>query len=341
MSKFNAGGILVLIIVFVQMAGCGPHEDMDRDWDRFRMRFIRPEGRLVDPQQDNLTHSEGQGVAMLLAEHFDDPETFASLWKWTRAHLQTRPDHLLSWSWSRSKGVVDHNNATDGDLLVAWALARAGQHWGNQAYLEDARAIARDIRSNLVRKDRRGLLLLPGKEGFEKPGYTVLNLSYWVFPAFSTLERLDPAPEWEMLRNAGITLLKESRFGRWGLPPDWIALGETPDLAPGFSDRFGYDAVRIPLYLMWAGLDTPPIMEPFRSFWSSFTGAGFIPAWANLRDDSIDSHDAPAGVKAIVQLTLDAQNRRDTSLPVLGAESGYYSAALLLMCKLMLAGRNG
>lgn len=316
-----------------------PGRTVDPDWARFRTRFILPDGRLVDHEQDNMSHSEGQGIALLLAVHYDDSETFAKLWGWTQANLQTRPDSLLTWSWSPDNGIGDHNNATDGDLLVAWALARAGKRWGNQAYLDQGRAIARDIRMKLVRKDRRGLVLLPGMKGFEKSDYVILNLSYWVFPAFSALERLDPAPEWGMLRNTGVTLIKESRFGRWGLPADWIALGEELALAPGFSGRFGYDAVRIPLYLIWDGLDTAAMLEPYRSFWSYFNGAGFTPAWTSLTDDSIGSYDAPAGIKAIEQLTMDTRNRQNTVLPALKADSKYYSAALLLLCKFMLTDR--
>ena len=322
------------------MTACTPGRPPEHDWVQFRAQFIRPEGRLVDPAQNELTHSEGQGIALLLAVHYDDPATFAAVWSWTQTHLQTRSDRLLSWSWSPDSGLKDHNNATDGDLLVAWALARAGKRWGNPAYLEAAQAIARDIRLKLVRTDRRGLVLLPGMEGFEKPGHLVLNLSYWVFPAFAELEVMDPAPEWQALRTTGITLLKESRFGRWGLPPDWIDLGETLVLAADFPSRFGYDAVRIPLYLMWAGLDEPPMLESYRSFWGYFTGSGFLPAWTNLTDDSIDSYDAPPGMRAIARLTMVAPNRPETALPALEANSPYYSAALLMLCKLMLAEWN-
>lgn len=276
----------------------------------------------------------------MLAVHYDDPETFASVWKWTRSHLQTRPDRLITWSWSPATGVRDPNNATDGDLLVAWALGRAGKRWKNATYLKEARIISRDIRKGLLRKDSRGLVLLPGMEGFEKSGGPVVNLSYWVFPALRELEELDPAPEWQALRTTGIALLQEGRFGRWGLPADWIAVSETLAPAPDFPTRFGYDAVRIPLYLMWAGLDTPQLLEPFGDYWGYFSGARFIPAWTNLDDDSIDSYDASPGIRAIAQLALAAPALSEASLPPLNTDSGYYSSALLLMCKVMLAERH-
>jgi endo-1,4-beta-D-glucanase Y len=333
---------VVLILLAAQAAGCTPDRLPEQDWEQFRGHYIRPEGRLVDPIQNEITHSEGQGIALILATHYNDRATFDRVWEWTKSHLQVRPDRLLAWSWSPDGGVMDLNNATDGDLLTAWALARAGARWENMAYLEEAHAIARDIRLKLIRTDRRGQVLLPGIEGFEKPEHRILNLSYWIYPAFTELQALDPAPEWQELRLTGLSLLKESRFGRWGLPPDWIELGETPVVASNFPPRFGYDAVRIPLYLMWAGLEEPFILDPYRSFWGYFKGAGFLPAWTNLLDDSIDSHDAPPGIQAIARLLLAAPNRPSTALlPELEINNQYYSDALILLCQVMLAERNG
>jgi len=320
-------------------SGCTPGNQPDPDWTRFRSHFILPDGRLVDRGKEGISHSEGQGFALLLAVHYDDPATFASVWKWTRSHLQTRPDKLLSWSWAPATGVHDPNNATDGDLLVAWALGRAGKRWKDPRYLKEAQLIARDIREKLVRRNSHGLLLLPGMEGFEGPGRQVINLSYWVFPALQELATLDPAPEWQALRTTGIALLQRSRFGRWGLPADWVDLADAPVPAADFPVRFGYDAVRIPLYLIWAGLDTPRLLGPYRDYWNYFQGAGFLPAWTDLGDDSIDSYDASPGIHAIAMLTLATPNLSRAGLPALNPDSGYYSSALLLLCKTVLAER--
>ena len=321
------------------ISGCTPASGPDPEWIRFRTHFIQPDGRLVDPGRDGISHSEGQGFALLLAVHYNDPATFALVWKWTRSHLQTRPDKLLSWSWTPSVGVRDHNNASDGDVVIAWALGRAGQRWKNPGYLKDARFIARDIREKLLRNNSRGLLLLPWMDGFEKSQGPVLNLSYWVFPALQELETVDPAPEWQSLRKSGLALLQESHFGRWGLPADWVDVADAPVPAADFPAHFGYDAIRIPLYLMWAGLGTPQLLEPYRNYWRYFNGARFIPSWTDLGDDSVDSHDASAGIHAIARLTLAAPNISRVSLPPLNPDSGYYSSALLLLCKVMLAER--
>lgn len=327
---------LLLPGALLTLAACAPAPDTKSEWTQFRRQFIQPDGRLVDPGRQGWSHSEGQGFAMILAVHHDDAVTFANAWNWARTHLQVREDRLLAWSWAPGAGVSDTNNASDGDLIVAWALARAGKRWHEPAYTHAAREIAQAIRTRLLRRDGRGVVLLPGQDGFEKESGTTVNLSYWVFPAFAALAEVDPAPDWDALRDTGLKLLQESRHGRWGLPSDWTLLGETLVPSPDFPPRFGYDAIRIPLYLQWAGLATPQLLDPYRSYWSYFSGARFLPAWTDLTDDSVDSYDAAGGLRAIAAMTL-AKDGRHAALPALDTKAGYYPSVLLLLCKAMQA----
>ena len=310
------------------------------DWTLFKQRFMQPEGRIIDSgHSKNISHSEGQGMAMLLSVHYNDRVVFDTIWQWTRQNLQVRDDKLLAWQWSSDAGVSDKNNASDGDLFVAWALLRARDKWQDPAYLSAAMEIIQDIRQKLLRKTSRGVVLLPGMEGFEKDVGTIVNLSYWIFPAIQEISQIDVAPEWMELQQTGINLLLEAHFGRWGLPPDWILLSEKLASAPDFPSRFGYDAVRIPLYLIWGKLDTEQLLSPFQNFWEHFTGAKFLPAWTNLNDDSIDSYDASPGIRGIGRLTLDHSNFQKVELPPLDSTQDYYSSVLLLLNKLAVLER--
>lgn len=315
--------------------GCGPAQADNPDWMLFKQRFISPEGRVIDSGQGGISHSEGQGVAMLLATAQRDRTTFAGLWEWTRSHLQIRQDRLLAWRWVPGAGADDLNNATDGDLFVAWALLRAHDQWPEAGYRESAMAILEDVRHYLIHRDPRGPLLLPGREGFSKPEGVTVNLSYWLFPAFSEFDRALPDPLWRELGETGINVLLEAHFGRWGLPPDWLALGEKLAPAPDRPPRFGYDAVRIPLYLLWAGQTRPELLDPFRRYWRHFEGAHFLPAWTRLDDDSVDSHDAAPGIRAVAKLTFAAPGLHNTRLPPLDTTQDYFSASLLLLSGMM------
>lgn len=309
-------------------------------WKQFKQDFITPDGRVVDAGQGGISHSEGQGYAMLLAVHYDDRATFEQVWQWTRKNLQVRSDSLLSWSWSPQAGIMDKNNASDGDLIVAWALLRASVKWHLPDHLQSSRKIAQDIREKLIHKSEHGLVLLPGAEGFHKPEGDSINLSYWVFPALDEMGQADPAPEWEALSNNGIAILKYAHFGRWGLPPDWLTLTEQTKPTDGLSQRFGYNALRIPLYLLWSRRETPELLDPYREFWGYFKGARFLPAWTNLKDDSVDSYDASAGIHRVAQWLL-AYPRTPAPLKLVsGEKQGYYSSVLLLLTEVAMSERR-
>jgi len=327
---------LLLAPLAIALGACAA----DTDWDTFRKGFVEADGRVVDTGQARISHSEGQGFAMLFAVHYDDRATFDSLWQWTRRTLQVRDDALLAWRWDPQRGVTDRNNAADGDLLVAWALVRAGEKWRQPDYTAAAQRIAQDVRRKSLRRVAHGLVLLPGLEGFDKPDGMTVNLSYWVFPALPDIARADPAPEWEELAKAGITILQYSYFGRWRLPPDWLKLGERVTPGGPAPERFGYDAVRIPIYLLWSRRETDALMRPYRDFWGHFEGARVVPAFTNLKDDSVDSRGADAGIRAIAQVVAAYPRVSADRLPALDKEQPYYSAVLLLLCKVALRERG-
>jgi endoglucanase len=312
----------------------------DNDWDTFKQDFVEPEGRVIDTGQGSITHSEGQGFAMLFAVHYDDAATFGQLWRWTQKRLQVRDDALMAWRWDPQQGNSDRNNASDGDLLIAWALLRGGDKWQRAEYTAAGQRIARDVRGKLLKRVAHGLVLVPGMEGFDKPEGMTVNLSYWVFPALREIARADPAPMWTDLEKTGLDMLSYSRFGRWGLPPDWLKLGERVIPAEGFPERFGFDAVRIPLYLMWGRRETEALLKPYREFWGFFEGASFLPAWTDLRDDSVDTHGAGQGIRAIARMVADYPQAKASRLPALEKGQPYYSSALLLLCKMALRERG-
>lgn len=297
---------------------------LDAVYAAWKRAFLRPEGRVVDPDRKDITTSEGQGYGMILALAAGDRTWFDAMWTWTRQNLAVRKDALLAWRWIPGQGVTDDNDAADGDLLVAWALARASQTRPELA--APARTLAQTLRDKLLRDTPWGTVLLPAVEGFDTPKGQVVNLSYWVFPALADLQRIDPSPQWQALRDSGLKLLSIARFGRWGLPPDWLLLVNPLEPDPSRSWRYGYEAVRIPLYLAWAGLASADLLAPFRAFWGSFRCQGYLPAWTNFADDSIDSFGANPGMRA-VRDWIKTGRAPAVDLKTF-VDAGYYSATL-------------
>ncbi len=305
------------------------------DWQRYQQRFISAEGRVVDTGNQAISHSEGQGYGMLLAVAADDRAAFQRLWDWTRGHLQVRGDPLFVWKWVANDDdpVPDRNNATDGDLLIAWALWRAARRWGEPAYHAQALAIARALRSQLVQDSPYGPVLIPAGQGFARAGGWVLNLSYWVFPALAELAELDPDPLWGRLTQGGLRLLERARFGAWGLPPDWLALEDGLRPAAGFPARFGYDALRIPLYLCWAGLGEAPVVSRAVRFWDAF-GTQAPPAWVDLESGERADHPLSAGARVLAALVRAChQHGRTQGQGAWPQDGDYYSSTLYLLSR--------
>lgn len=243
-------------------------------WTAWATRFVTPEGRVVDDVNGGISHSESQGYGLILALAADDPDTFRRIWAWTRANLYVRKDGLAAWRWQPgpAPNVRDPNNATDGDILVAWALGVAGEAWSDPALTVASRRIARAVWDETVVKTPLGPALLPAVDGFagsaRKDG-PVVNPSYWVFPALTAFERLVPEHDWAAVATTGVDLLAATRTTQTGLPPEWASLaGRAAAPADGFPAVFGYNAVRVPLYLAWAGTVRRDALAPFMARWS-------------------------------------------------------------------------
>lgn len=307
-------------------------------WDAYKAAFLKSDGRIVDSGNQNATHSEGQGYGLLFAFHANDRASFQAIWHWTQTHLQIRQgDHLFAWRSLPERGVEDLNNASDGELLIAWALLLASEKWGNDAYRNAAQQILADVRAKLLRQWQGQTILLPGAHGFEHNGVFTVNLSYWVFPALRDFQRLAPAPEWQALEQSGLKLIEQARFGQWQLPPDWLELGELGEngeqLQPAKNrpPRFGYDAVRVPLHLVWADSANKALLQPFADFYQNAAKqTDHLPPWVDLVSGQLADYDAPQGMKSVAALLSHPPGKAQEP----AANEDYYSASLVLLANL-------
>src|SRR5690606_35742374 len=124
----------------------------------------------------------------LLAYLAGDAATFGRIWTFTRTEMMIRDDGLVAWSWdpTRFPRITDVNNATDGDLLIAYALALAGRAWNRPEYTAAATGLADAIGRVAIRRHGSRVILMPGAAGFgagDRADGPVVNLSYWVFEA--------------------------------------------------------------------------------------------------------------------------------------------------------------
>ncbi len=240
-------------------------------WRAYKARFVSEQGRVVDTANGGISHSEGQGYGMLLAVAAGDREAFERIWTWTRANLMVRDDQLIAWRWEPDKrpAVADMNDAS----VSAQATSRSpSEAWHEPEHQVAGRRIAVELgRKLLLPRAPQGPLILPAVAGFsaeDRADGPVVNLSYWVFPALDRVGLLAPEFDWRALARSGRRLIAAARFGSQRLPVEWISLsGAAPRPADGFPAEFGYNALRIPLYLAMAGITEPDLYAPFLALW--------------------------------------------------------------------------
>lgn len=302
------------------------------EWRAYAKRFISADGRVVDTGNNGISHSESMGYGLILAAAAKDRVVFDRLWTWVRANLMVRPDGLAAWKWEPGKGVTDTNNATDGDLLIALGLLRGAEAWRDPDLRKAALDLATAIRRTLISQIGDLTVLLPGATGFKRTNGAVLNPSYFVLPALQALADADPDEAWKSIIRCGLVLLAKARIGRWQLPADWIELDNDANVVPatGFKAQFGYDAVRVPLYLAWGGYRDPYYFRPYAVLANSFPNG--VPATVGLPGGGTGQARASTGMLAIHRLAAKlAQIGTEIAVPALAPEEDYYSTTLFLL----------
>lgn len=239
------------------------------DWQKYKEKFLDAGGRIIDDGNGGISHSEGQGYGLLLALLADSAADFELIWSFTRRELLLRDDGLAAWKWSPTEKphVIDINNATDGDILIAYALTLAGERWKRRDYLSAAAKIAEAVLEKTVTDYGGRTLLLPGVAGFsadDRDDGPVVNPSYWIFEAFPVLNRVAPSAKWKALGDGGQAMLDALQLGPRKTPADWVSAKTRLKAAQGFPAEFGYNALRIPLYLVRAGSDDTELLSRLR-----------------------------------------------------------------------------
>lgn len=307
------------------------------DWTWYAANFMRDDGRIVDNGNGFQSHTEGQGYGLIFAQANDDKQAFEKIFSWTEKNLKLPNSALHAWHYLPDSAlkVPDSNNATDGDLLIALALAFAGYRWQRHDYLKAASAIYKEVRLRLVQRVGGSYVLLPGLNGFTNSEGVVVNLSYYVMPSLMLATGLDDASMWQAVMRNGLALIRNGRFGRWKLPPDWLQVASHSghlSIAGQHPPRFSYDAVRVPLYLAWAGQMGSELMAGFENYWTAWPENN-LPAWVDLKTGERSPYSAPLGFYSVGG-ACDF-GHMGAMMPPVQKNDNYYSASLSMLSGLV------
>ena len=274
-------------------------------WEEYRDYFINEDGRVVDYYNGHVSHSEGQSYGMYLSVTYNDKETFDKLGKWAKDNLGVRADHLMAWKWGeRSKGtwgIIDYNNATDGDVLIAYALLKADKKWPGGNYKKEGLLIIKSLRENMSVNWKDFTILLPGYFGFDRGDSFIINPSYSIFAAYRYFAKVDEKAFWEKLYKDSLLLFIKTRFGALQLPADWVILNETGiSILYEKKPYFGYEAIRALLYISWE--EDFVIPGKLKKILDIYKKLDYIPLWVDIANDSISLTAAPGGFYAVYAL---------------------------------------
>ncbi len=363
-----ACGIVLVVLVVWAGGGCssGAGDDLEGRLDRmladswrgYRARFISPEGRVVRPENDRDSISEGQAYALLRAVWSRDQATFDLVYTWTEANLsrrRTHGDELLSWRWGQTApgrwGVLDANSASDADLDYALALILAERRWGRPTggqppYRDKALAVMRSILAKETVSDPRGgLWLTPGS--WIGPGLPLLlNPSYFSPAHYRVFHGVSGDGRWLRLLEtayaaAEVLTRRLGDLAGVGLVPDWCQLAApgTFQPAPGHSTAYGWEAVRLPWRLaldgLWFGQERSrrglreTLVPFFRQRWVAGRGLVAVYSYQGLPVVDYESPVIYAGVAAAALAAEDGELARRAAARIAGfyreeAPGGYF-----------------
>ena len=341
--------INLLVVLFTLSIPQNALSENPGTWEYYKNTFISSDGRIVDYAQNKSSHSEGQGYGMLLSIYYNDQSTFNKILNWTIYNLKIRNDNLFAWHWGQritgDWGIIDYNNATDGDLLIAWALIKASKKWNRPRLKTDGIAIANSIKNELIINRKGNLYLMPGYFGFDTDQKIELNPSYFIYPAFEQFAREGNAKFWKKLSTHSLNITFYTLFTRLNLPANWLKIESNGVISLDHkrSKNFGYEAIRIPLYLSMS--KKKKHLRAFSQYLNFYEKLGYLPDIIDLEDKQISMNEAPAGFHAVFSICakflgrsrLSKKLMKKANQKIATERHDYYSNTLYLIVRKVMS----
>lgn len=246
-------------------------------------------GRVIRPENNNDTVSEGIAYAMLIGVYMNDKPLFDSMWTYAKAHFNG--NGLMNWRIDANNSTVGNGSASDADLDMAWALTMANTQWGG-SYGADATTLLNNLWNKEV--EMGSFVLKPG-DNFG--GSDITNPSYFAQSYYRAFAKVSPH-NWKAVYDKSYQILAAST-GNFGLVPNWVNASGAGVNGPGNDPNglhFGYDASRTPFRI---ALDYCQSGEPRAKAYLdkilAFYGSKLVTNLSQLRDGYTVSGTDPSG----------------------------------------------
>lgn len=307
---------LLFLLLSLNIAWCS---DSMQEWDSFKKDFIQEDGRVIDRSNHDITHTEGIGYAMFFAVAHNDYDTFLKINTWLESNLPKNRYGLYPWKWGKKDdgtwSVLDLNNATDGDLWIAYARLKGSQVFNKPDLKQEILPHIHAIENYLIVSKDNKFFLLPGQSGFIHEDRLRLNPSYYIPFIFDSFAFVTGHDQWNQLIQNALEILSH-RFTHFQLHPDWIDYSISEhryQLNPTYP-LHSYDAIRIPLFWgIWYAQHPDEKLKSYLAGYQTLGKLPFLPIWVNLVDNSMsifpDSSQSMASSIHFLSIILDYSMR--------------------------------
>jgi len=220
-------------------------------YNLWKATFVKG-NKVVRPENQNDTVSEGIAYGMLIAVNMNDKELFDSLYSfWTANKVGST---LMNWCIPGSGGGTGQpcpasgGSATDADEDAAYALLMAGKAWGGD-YKGKAVAMISEIWEKDIDGGTNGTKLPKGGSNYGSPTSAVTNASYFAPSYYRAFAEVDSGHDWNGVANAALGVVNGSISGQKGLIPAWCTSSCTQPGTNGDTNdgNYQYDSHRIPM----------------------------------------------------------------------------------------------
>ena len=220
--------------------------------------------KTTNDRKKNVVLSESQGYGMVTAveaakQGYASQKDFERLYNYYLAH-RMKNTQLMSWRQTVKNGVVtaETNNATDGDLYIAYALIQAAKLWPQKAdaYHTQARAILKDILTYNY-NSTTGVLTVGNWATSDSKYYRLMRTSDVLPAQFQAFYKLTGNAQWLKIKSNMLSKLElMSAKSKTGLLPDFlwveadtVRAAEKKAVASKYDGDYYYNACRLPYNL--------------------------------------------------------------------------------------------
>ena len=225
-------------------------------YNQWKATFVKG-GKVIRPENQNDTVSEGIAYGMMIAVAFNDQSLFDTLYGTWKANATA--GSLMTWCLGSGGGsmgtacATSGGSATDADEDAAYALLMAGKVWGG-TYNASAVTMIGDIWSHDIDGASGGTMLPKGGSNYGSPSSAITNASYFAPSMYRAFAAVDSGHDWAGVATASLNAVNGPIEGSNGLIPAWCS-GSCKTAASNGAATDGdyqYDSHRIPMRI---GLD--------------------------------------------------------------------------------------